>query len=426
MRKRSVLVVLGTRPEAIKLAPIIRALEQHSFLQPVVCVTGQHRELLDQALAAFGIEPHYDLDVMRRGQTLDEIAARILLRLPSVLSLAAPDFVLVQGDTSTCFAAALASFYRQIPVGHVEAGLRTGEPGAPFPEEAHRSMVSRLAALHFAPTEGAKQNLLHEGIDAATIQVTGNTVIDALRMMPGDAPTPFVVAPATDQKRPALSDRLDAPATPVVLITGHRRENLGQPLQVAVKAISRLAREHRDWCFVYVLHRNPEARRPAISALGSLDNVYLVEPLDYVSFIRLLRRCNVVLTDSGGIQEEATELGKPILVMREVTDRPEGVERGAAMLVGTGSRRISRGVEEAVLAPVRPAADALYGDGQAASRIVNAVWSAVQSMPPRAKKPDRSERIREASAGAPGFASDGLAMLRRPTSTGAELLRDIP
>ncbi len=378
MRKR-VLVVFGTRPEAIKLAPVVHALAGHPRLETVVCVTGQHRDLLDQVLDTFQIVPNYDLDLMQPGQTLGDAATRIFAGVDKVLDESAPDFVLVHGDTATCFAASLAAFYRRIPIGHVEAGLRTWDASAPFPEEAHRAMVGRLATLHFAPTEQAKTNLLGEGIDAARIHVTGNTIIDALHI------ARYALVGATAKNfahvfTPALIDDLANPDVKVVLATGHRRENLGARLDSAMTAIGELAERHANWRFVYLLHANPAARRAPVAALRDLANVSLVEPLDYLPFIWLLQRANAVLTDSGGLQEEASDLGKPILVMRDVTERPEAVEYGTARLVGTERDRIIAGVERAILSPVSSGARArrhLYGDGRASQRIVEALSSAL-------------------------------------------------
>ena len=374
MRKR-ILVVFGTRPEAIKLAPVVHALAGHPGLETVVCVTGQHRGLLDQVLDTFQIIPNYDLDVMRPGETLGNIATRVFAGVDKVLEDSAPDFVLVHGDTATCFAASLAAFYRRIPIGHVEAGLRTGDASAPFPEEAHRAMVGRLATLHFAPTEQAKTNLLSEGVDASCIRVTGNTVIDALRV------AQYALVGATAKTfihvfTPALLNHLANPDVKVILVTGHRRENLGARLDGAMSAITELAERHSDWRFVYLLHPNVGARHAPLSALRGIVNVSLIEPLGYVPFIWLLQRSNAVLTDSGGLQEEASDLGKPILVMRDVTERPEAVEYGTARLVGTEPEGIVEGLEWAIRGYAPPGPHArrhLYGDGTASQRIVEAL-----------------------------------------------------
>jgi UDP-N-acetylglucosamine 2-epimerase (non-hydrolysing) len=401
VRKNVILVVFGTRPEAIKLAPVVRALHAHSSMVPIVCVTGQHRALLDQVLNTFQIRPDFDLDLMRPGQTLSDLAARILQGLQHVVRDAAPDFVLVQGDTSTCFAASLASFYHRVPIGHIEAGLRTWNIAAPFPEEAHRAMVSRLATLHFAPTEQAARNLIREGTPPASIYVTGNTVIDSLRVA-RDA-----VSSLSAQKLQAvlgarLSDRLSDPNVPIVLITGHRRENLGARLDTVVKVIRDLATTHPDWCFIYLLHPNPESRLPPNSLLGALDNVFLLESLDYIPFVWLMTRSSLLLTDSGGLQEEAAELGKPILIMRDVTERPEAVEQGFARLVGTSGARILGAIEAVMLASRGCAtgeARCLYGDGNAANRIVDILWSTISQ---------KQSHLPSAASGAP------ISRARRP------------
>jgi UDP-N-acetylglucosamine 2-epimerase (non-hydrolysing) len=380
VRKNIILVVFGTRPEAIKLAPVVRALDAHSSMVPIVCVTGQHRALLDRVLDTFQIRPDFDLDLMRPGQTLGDLAARILQGVQQVIRNVTPDFVLVQGDTSTSFAASLASFYERVPIGHVEAGLRTWNIAAPFPEEAHRAMVSRLATLHFAPNEQAARNLVREGTPSASVYVTGNTVIDSLRIARDALPrlSAQKLKPVLGAR---LSERLSDPSAPIVLITGHRRENLGGRLDTVVRVIRDLAAAHPDWCFVYLLHPNPDSRLPANALLGALDNVFLLEPLDYIPFVWLMARSTLLLTDSGGLQEEATELGKPLLIMRDVTERPEAVEQGGARLVGTNGARILDAAEEAMRAsPEGPTGQAhhLYGDGNAANRIVDILWSTIR------------------------------------------------
>lgn len=413
MRKNKVLVVFGTRPEAIKLAPVVHALSDHPALSPIVCVTGQHRDMLDKVLDTFAIKPDFDLNVMQPGQDLAGVAGRILQDLDGVYREVAPDFTLVQGDTTTCFAASLASFYRRVPVGHVEAGLRTGNLAAPFPEEAHRAMVSRITSLHFAPTRQAARNLMREGISVTRVHVTGNTVIDALRFARQKVPTL-----AASDLQPLLGDRLQErlsdPAVPVVLITGHRRENFGGRLDGVAKIVRDLAAKHPDWCFVYLLHPNPDARQPPNAVLGGLDNVFLVEPLPYLPFIWLVMRSNLLLTDSGGLQEEASELGKPLLIMREVTERPEAVERGGAMLVGTNGPRIFRTVEQVMAAPPRTNEGAhLYGDGRAAQRIIDILWSAMDAAQMRQTAAPSVLATRRASrsggTAAPGITTRGDA-----------------
>jgi UDP-N-acetylglucosamine 2-epimerase (non-hydrolysing) len=402
-----ILIVFGTRPEAIKMAPIVHALDHHPTISPIVCVTGQHREMLDNVLDTFAIRPHFDLDVMRPKQALADVAARILQGLDGVLGQVAPDFTLVQGDTTTCFAASLASFYRRVPVGHVEAGLRTGNLAAPFPEEGHRAMVSRLAALHFAPTRGAARNLLREGIAATGIHVTGNTVIDALKFARKRVAT--FTSCELEPVLGSLHTRLTEPRVPVVLITGHRRENLGGHLDNVANVVRNLAAKHPDWCFVYLLHPNPEARLAPRSMLGGLQNVFLVEPLAYLPFIWLVTRASLLLTDSGGLQEEASELGKPLLIMREVTERPEAVERGGAVLVGTNGPRIARAVEQAMAAPARAGEGAhLYGDGRAAERIIDILGSVMDAKEQHEVTP-RVLPMRRAAGADRARSGDGIA-----------------
>ncbi|WP_225205323.1 non-hydrolyzing UDP-N-acetylglucosamine 2-epimerase [Novosphingobium huizhouense] len=366
---RKVLTVFGTRPEAIKMAPLVKRLAAAEGIDARVCVTAQHREMLDQVLRLFEIVPDYDLDIMKPGQTLSGITSEILTRIEAPLKDFAPDIVLVHGDTSTTFATTLASYYQQIPVGHVEAGLRTGNLLSPWPEEANRKLTGALARLHFAPTDQSKRNLLAENVDEATIHVTGNTVIDALLMvkdkLEGDA---------------ALSGELAARFAPVlregarlVLITGHRRENFGGGFERICAAIADLAERHRDVDFVYPVHLNPNVRAPVNRILAGRDNVHLIEPLDYLPFVYMMVRSTLILTDSGGIQEEAPSLGKPVLVMRDTTERPEAVEAGTVRLVGTDARAIVEGAAELLEdeAKYRQMAFAHnpYGDGRACERI---------------------------------------------------------
>ncbi|MGB5325436.1 MAG: UDP-N-acetylglucosamine 2-epimerase (non-hydrolyzing) [Pseudomonadales bacterium] len=374
--KKTVLTVFGTRPEAIKMAPVVRALADDARIDAKVCVTAQHRQMLDQVLELFAILPDYDLDIMRANQDLFDLTARILTGMRDVLDKAKPDLVLVHGDTTTCFAVGLAAFYRQIPVGHVEAGLRTGDMRAPFPEEANRSLVARLCSLHFAPTELSKNNLLGEGITDSDITVTGNTVIDALlwvREKLGDY--------GDDVWRRALGDavfaRLSADTRELVLITGHRRENFGQGFVDLCSAIKSLALAHPGWEFVYPVHLNPNVQKPVFEILSGLDNVALIEPQDYLPFTWLMNRASLILTDSGGIQEEAPSLGKPVLVMRDVTERPEAIEAGTVRLVGTDAAKIVANVEEVMLDKKiyqqMSRAHNPYGDGLAAGRILEAI-----------------------------------------------------
>jgi UDP-N-acetylglucosamine 2-epimerase (non-hydrolysing) len=373
-----VLSVFGTRPEAIKMAPVVRLLAEAPELRSLVCTTGQHREMLDQVLSLFGIVPEFDLALMRPGQDLFDVTAKALLALRDVLRETRPDLVLVQGDTTTCLAAALAAFYERIPIGHVEAGLRTWNLAAPFPEEANRTLVSRLATLHFAPTSRSRDNLLREGVAAETIEVTGNTVIDALlwvRALLPDRPPEHWAASIGHE----LHARLVAACGPVIVITGHRRESFGRGFVELCTAVAELARGHPDWSFVYPVHLNPNVRRPVFEILSGLGNVALIEPLDYLPFVWLMDRADVILTDSGGIQEEAPSLGKPVLVMREVTERPEAVEAGTVRLVGTGRERIKTALErllaDRALYETMARAHNPYGDGKAATRILDAVRS---------------------------------------------------
>jgi UDP-N-acetylglucosamine 2-epimerase (non-hydrolysing) len=367
------LAVFGTRPEAIKMAPVVARLARDARVESRVCVTAQHRQMLDQVLALFEIAPDHDLDVMAPGQDLHEVTSRVLLGLRGVLRAEKPDVVLVHGDTTTCMAAALAAFYDGIPVAHVEAGLRSHDLGRPFPEELNRVVAGRIARWHFAPTERARRNLLDEGVDDAAITVTGNTVIDALRTIRRSVAG--LDARAFEPRLgPELAGLLDGWRGRVVLVTGHRRESFGRPLEDLCAAIADCATRHADWLFVYPVHPNPNVQRPVRAMLGRTRNVALAPPLGYESFVWMLDRCDVVLTDSGGVQEEAPALGKPVLVTREVTERPEAVEAGAARLVGTDPARIAGALEELLGDPRAYAAMAgapnPYGDGRASERIV--------------------------------------------------------
>ena len=367
-----VLAVFGTRPEAIKLAPVILRLRQTANVVCRVCATAQHRSMLDQVLAIFGIAPDHDLDLMAPNQSLDALTARVLTATAEVIEKEKPELVLVQGDTTTCFTAALAAFYARVPVAHVEAGLRTGNLAAPFPEEANRALVSRIADFHFAPTARARDNLLAESIPAGRIWVTGNTVIDALL----DVRQRARAVPAGDWARtlgPDLASRWRR-AGKRILVTGHRRENFGQGFEELCRAIRTLAVNHADWQFLYPVHLNPNVREPVGRILEGLANVTLTEPQDYLPFVWLMDTADLILTDSGGVQEEAPSLGKPVLVMRDVTERPEAVEAGTVRLVGTNKERIVEGVETLLTddALYRRMARAHnpYGDGKAAGRIV--------------------------------------------------------
>lgn len=377
MNARTVLSVFGTRPEAIKMAPVVRALAGDAGFRPLVCVTAQHRQMLDQVLDLFGIAPDYDLDLMKAGQDLYDVTADVLVGMRPVLQSVRPDVVLVQGDTTTCFAAALAAFYEGIPVGHVEAGLRTGNRRAPFPEEVNRTLVAHVAADHFAPTERARANLLAEGIARERVWITGNTVIDALQTISaglGDVEE----ARWRQMFGNDTFARLHG-TDPVVLITGHRRESFGRDFEQICAAIRDLAQAHPDWLFVYPVHLNPNVRAPVFAILSGIDNVLLIEPLGYLPFVWLMNRCRLILTDSGGIQEEAPSLGKPVLVMREVTERREAIEAGTALLVGADRTRIVQSAEALMTDPCAyqrmAQAQNPYGDGRAAERIVDVLRS---------------------------------------------------
>jgi UDP-N-acetylglucosamine 2-epimerase (non-hydrolysing) len=361
------MTVYGTRPEAIKVAPVITALGASDRLDSVTVVTGQHREMLDQVNEIFGITPDHDLDIFQHGSSLSTIVARVLERLDPVLEAEKPAAVIVQGDTSTSTAAALAAFHRRIPVVHVEAGLRSGNILSPFPEEANRKITSQIAALHLAPTSTSRENLLREGVSAVDIVVTGNTVIDAL-LMTVDKKMPF-----TDPELENLADS----GRRVLLVTIHRRENWGGAMEGVGRALARLAKAFPDVPIVLPAHRNPVVREAVLPHLEGLDNVTVTEPLAYGEFIRLLALATVVLTDSGGVQEEAPSLGKPVLVMRENTERPEAVHAGTVKLIGAEEQRIVDEVSS--LLTDRTAYEAMaqatspYGDGHSASRSVDAV-----------------------------------------------------
>lgn len=357
---KKILTVIGTRPEAIKMAPVILALKKEPWANVRVLATAQHRQMLDQVNQFFGIEPDIDLDIMKPNQALTELTARLLLNLDDVLKNEKPDAVLVQGDTTTVMTVALACFYHRIPIGHVEAGLRTWDMQNPFPEEANRVIAGKLAQWHFAPTEGSRENLLKEGIADTDIIVTGNTVIDALLM-----------SAAKDLKLPINIDDNKR----LVLITSHRRENFGEPFRNICKALLALANNNPDVEFLYPVHPNPNVKNVAYEFLAGLPNVTLCEPLDYAPFIAVMKRAYLILTDSGGVQEEAPALGKPVLVLRDETERPEAVEEGVVKLVGSNSDYI---IEQAQLLLNNENAYKMmargvspYGDGQAASRIVN-------------------------------------------------------
>jgi UDP-N-acetylglucosamine 2-epimerase (non-hydrolysing) len=372
-----VLTVFGTRPEAIKMAPVVKALAGAEQIEARVCVTAQHREMLDQVLELFNITPDYDLNLMKPGQDLTDITAGVLHGLKPVLTEFNPDLVLVHGDTTTTLATSLAAYYQRIPVGHVEAGLRTGNILSPWPEEVNRKVAGAITRLHFAPTERSKQNLTAENVSENQIFVTGNTVIDALL---------DVVRKLDDDT--AISQKLDMAlgintSRRMVLVTGHRRESFGDGFQRICDALACLA-ERDDIQIIYPVHLNPNVKGPVEERLGSLNNVHLIAPQDYLPFVHLMRRAHIILTDSGGVQEEAPSLGKPVLVMRDTTERPEAVDAGTVKLVGTDSGLIIDEVGKLLDDPA--AYDAMshahnpYGDGQAAQRIRNAILKFLQNV----------------------------------------------
>jgi UDP-N-acetylglucosamine 2-epimerase (non-hydrolysing) len=358
---KTVMLVFGTRPEAIKMCPLVEELRGRKDIRTVVCVTGQHREMLDQVLEVFEVVPDYDLSIMVEKQTLFDITVNILTRIREVLEEVQPDVVLVHGDTSTTFVTALACFYMQIPVGHVEAGLRTYDLSAPYPEEFNRQAVGVMASWHFSPTELSKNNLVREGKKPDTIFVTGNTAIDALK-----------TTVRKDFTHPELGW---AEGSRLIVITAHRRENLGEPMHNMFRAIRRIIEEHPDVKAIYPIHMNPVVRKAADELLKDCDRIHLIEPLDVLQFHNFLARCYLILTDSGGIQEEAPSLGKPVLVMRDMTERPEGIEAGTLKLVGTNEERIYEQFK--LLLEDQEAYDKMskasnpYGDGFASKRIAD-------------------------------------------------------
>lgn len=355
------------------MAPVVMALQKSAVCEPVVCVSAQHREMLDQVLTLFGIVPDYDLDIMSCGQDLFDITSRVLLGMRDVIREIQPTVLLVHGDTTTCLAAGLAAFYEQIPLGHVEAGLRTRDMSAPFPEEANRTLVAPLCSFQFAPTQKSRQNLLDECLPTEKILVTGNTVIDALLWV-RDRVNQYPQQQWLRQFGDALCARILDCQRKLVLITGHRRENFGRGFIDICMAIKTLAQRHHDWEFIYPVHLNPNVQKPVKEILGGFVNVHLIEPLDYLPFVWLMDKSDVILTDSGGVQEEGPSLGKPVLVMREVTERPEAVDAGTVKLVGTSQYNIINTVEELLTDPksYQTMARAInpYGDGNAAKRIV--------------------------------------------------------
>ena len=373
---KKILLVFGTRPEAIKMAPLVKALQKDTeHFETRVCVTAQHRQMLDQVLEVFGITPEYDLNIMAPNQDLYDITAKVLLGLREVLKDFRPDTVLVHGDTTTSMAASLAAFYMQIPVGHVEAGLRTYNMLSPWPEEMNRQVTDRICTYYFAPTEQSRANLLQETIDAKKIFITGNTVIDALLMAVDIISTTAGVkekmAKELQEKGYTVSDR------EYILVTGHRRENFGDGFLHICKAIKELAALHPEMDIVYPVHLNPNVQKPVYELLSGLSNVYLISPLDYLPFIYAMQHSTLLLTDSGGVQEEAPSLGKPVLVMRDTTERPEAVEAGTVKLVGTDAEAIVSNVtallQDKEMYKRMSETHNPYGDGQACERIIAAL-----------------------------------------------------
>lgn len=358
---KTIMLVFGTRPEAIKMCPLVNELKKHNELKTVVCVTGQHRQMLDQVLHTFDVIPDFDLSIMKEKQTLFDVTTNILNSIKTVLETVNPDIVLVHGDTSTTFVTALACFYLQIPVGHVEAGLRTYDIFSPFPEEFNRQAVSIISSYNFAPTEKSKQNLINEGKKESSIYVTGNTAIDALK---------------TTIKDNYIHPELDwARGSRLILLTAHRRENLGEPMHHMFRAIRKIIEEHRDVKVIYPIHMNPLVRKAAEMELGDCDRIHIIEPLDVLDFHNFIARSYMILTDSGGIQEEAPSLGKPVLVMRDTTERPEGIKAGTLKLVGTDEESIYRNfkllLDNQEEYNKMSRASNPYGDGTASERIVN-------------------------------------------------------
>ncbi|NMB53281.1 MAG: UDP-N-acetylglucosamine 2-epimerase (non-hydrolyzing) [Leptolinea sp.] len=369
MNTIKILSIFGTRPEAIKMAPVVKQLEATAGIESRVCVTAQHREMLDQVLSLFDIQPDIDLNLMQPNQQLAGLTSEILTHLDPVFTNLQPDWILVQGDTTTAMTAALGAYYRHILVGHVEAGLRTFDKWQPFPEEINRRIISTVADLHFAPTEWSRSNLLHEGVTEEHIRVTGNTVVDALqtivnRPAPAEINTLFREIGISDQRE-------------LILVTAHRRENLGEPLANICQAILSLAERYVDrYHFIYPVHRNPNVSEPVHKILGGHPAIHLLQPLEYLPLVHLLKNARLVLTDSGGIQEEAVSLGKPTLVLREKTERPEGLDSGILQLVGTDPQKIVTEAEKILSTPSgekRPEYCNPFGDGQAARRIVEAI-----------------------------------------------------
>ncbi|GKS19655.1 UDP-N-acetylglucosamine 2-epimerase (non-hydrolyzing) [Staphylococcus argenteus] len=358
---KKIMTVFGTRPEAIKMAPLVKALEKDDMLEPIVVVTAQHREMLDSVLETFEIKPKYDLNIMKSGQTLSEITSKSITQLEQVIHIEKPDMVLVHGDTMTTFAGGLAAFYNQVPVGHVEAGLRSYDKYSPFPEEMNRQLVGVITDLHFAPTKNAAKHLLNEGKKSESVVVTGNTAIDAMKYTVDEDYKSNIIDQYRDKK--------------FILMTAHRRENIGKPMENIFKAVKRLVDENTDLALVYPMHKNPQVRKVAQKILGNHERIELIEPLDVLDFHNFAKQAYFILTDSGGIQEEAPSFNKPVLVLRNVTERPEGVEAGTLKVVGTNEEDVYQATKQLIndnrMYHQMSEAHNPYGDGFASERIVN-------------------------------------------------------
>ena len=371
-----VMLVFGTRPEAIKMCPLVLEMQKDPRVEPVVCVTGQHREMLDQVLEIFDIKPDYDLSIMKHGQDLTDVTVSILSGLRDVISEVKPDSIFVHGDTATTFATTLAAYYQKVPVGHVEAGLRTGDLYSPWPEEGNRKLTGAIAKYHFAPTDWSQKNLLNEGVAQADIKVTGNTVIDALLWVAKKIDSDDELHAKIEAQLPKLN-----PEKRMVLVTGHRRENFGQSFDNICHSIRELA-ERGDVEVVYPVHLNPNVREPVDRILNGVANVHLIEPLDYLPFVALMKKASIILTDSGGIQEEAPSLGKPVLVMRDTTERPEAVTAGTVKLVGTNQdvivTEVTRLLDDKEAYLEMSYAHNPYGDGHACKHIIDSLFATEQ------------------------------------------------
>ncbi|MBH0041209.1 MULTISPECIES: non-hydrolyzing UDP-N-acetylglucosamine 2-epimerase [unclassified Pseudoalteromonas] len=367
-----ILSIFGTRPEAIKMAPLVKALNLADGIEAKVCVTAQHREMLDQVLDLFEIVPEYDLNIMKPGQSLYDVTTNILLGLKPILEEFKPDLILVHGDTSTTLSASLAAFYQQIPVGHVEAGLRTGNLASPWPEEGNRKLTGAITKLHFAPTDTSQQNLLNEGVNLSDIVITGNTVIDALLQVVDKVKTDEVLISTLKAKFPELDE-----SKKLILVTGHRRESFGGGFERICEALAEIALAHPEAQVLYPMHLNPNVREPVNRILKDVKNVQLIEPQDYLPFVYLMSKAHIIVTDSGGVQEEAPSLGKPVLVMRDTTERPEAVAAGTVKLVGTDKNRIIDEVKNLLTNQAdyqtMSRAHNPYGDGKACERIISKI-----------------------------------------------------